>query len=279
MYKTASLINDDNLKFIEKVTIINEADMIYLIGLLNRLKANPIDIIKFVNIIKNFKNKTEVIIEKGDNGIYLTTNVKPTKKFTIKSKDDIHTYKINIINKCANFSKSIEKEFLDFNKKDEFFEFDSEKVDSSINNMHFLGERKISASEFMQEEVIDGDLIEDVKDIIEEVYNLDKDDSNCLVQCMNIVSLFIKFFNGSIEFKELAYGLEKLIDLLYNNKNLIKDNKFIIKIFNSILEDLIKFTETVIIDQSAIDVHYLDASLLANVTQLELILNKLKERN
>ena len=277
MYKTASLINDDNLKFIEKVTIINEADMIYLIGLLNRLKANPIDIIKFVNIIKNFKNKTEVIIEKGDNGIYLTTNVKSTKKFILKSKDDIHTYKINIISKCANFFKATEEEFLDCNEEDEFFEFDSEEVDSNINNMHYMEDKKFSAYDFMQEEFLDEELVEDVKDITEEIYNLYKD-TDYLVQYINIISLFIKFFNSNLEFKELAYGLKKLHDLLEDDYEFIEKNEIIIEICNSILDDLVKFTETVIIDQSAIDIHYLDASLLANIAQLELMLNKIKEK-
>ena len=35
MYKSASLINDDNIEFIEKMTIVSEIDIINLINLLN----------------------------------------------------------------------------------------------------------------------------------------------------------------------------------------------------------------------------------------------------
>ena len=278
MYKVASLIYDNNIGLIEKMAISSEVDVINLISLLNQLRANPITIIKFVNMItKKIKNKIEITIEKGDNGIYITSNLKPTKTLILKSKDNIYTYKIDFINENVALFKSDEEVFLDFDEEDEFFEFNSERVDDYINNMHFMGDRKFSACDFMQEEFIDEELVEDVKEIVEEVHNLDEENLNYLDKYINIISLFIRFFNGSIEFKELAYGLKKLIDLLCNNENLIKENKIIIKICTSILEDLVKFTETVIINQNAIDIHYLDASLLANVTQLELILNKMKE--
>jgi len=279
MYKIASLINDDNIEFIEKMTISSEVDVVSLISILNQLKANPITVVKFINMItKNLKNKIDIIIEKGDNGVYMTTNIKPTKKLIFKSKDNIYTYKISFINKNVTLFKFSKEEFLDFNKEYEFFELDSEEIDDNINNMHLIGEKKISAFCFMQEDFIDEELTEDLKEIIEEIHHLDQENPNYLNKCIDIISLFIRFFNASIEFKELAYGLEKLISILCDNEDLIKKNKFMIKICQSILEDLVKFAENVIIEQNAIDVHYLDASLLANVAQLELILNKLKEK-
>jgi len=278
MCKVASLINDNNIEFIEKMTISSEIDVVNLISLLNQLKANPINITKFINMItKNLQNKIEVIIEKGDNGIYITTNIKPTKNLIVKSKDDVYTYKIDIVSENATLFESNEDEFLDFDGEDEFFEFDSEEVDENINDMHFVEHQKISASNFMQEEFIDEELVDDIKEIIEEIYNLNEDD-DYLTQYMDVILLFIRFFNSSVEFKDLSYGLEKLINLLKHNYDFIKKNEVMIGICKSILEDLVKFTETVIIEQNAIDIHYLDASLLANVTQLELILNKLKEK-
>ena len=280
MYKIVSLIDDNNIELIDKMTIASEVDVVNLISLLNQLRANPITIVKFINMItKNLKNEIEIIIEKGDNGIYITTNIKPTKKFIIKSKDNTYTYKIDIISENVALFESNEEEFLDFDEEDEFFEFDSEEVDDNINNMHFLEHQKVLAFDFMQEEFIDEELVDEIKEIVEEIYHLDKQDPNYLDKCINIILLFIRFFNSSMEFKELAYGLEKLIDLICNNETLIKENKIIIEICKSILEDLVKFTETVIVEQNAIDIHYLDASLLANVAQLELILNKLKDKS
>ena len=279
MYKSASLINDDNIEFIEKMTIVSEIDIINLINLLNKLRANPIAVIKFINMItKSLQNKIEVIVEKGNKGIYITTNLKPIKKLIFKSDNNIYTYRIDIISENVALFESNEEEFLDFDEEDDFFEFDSEEVDDAINSMHLSEDKKVSASDFMQEEFIDEELVDDIKEIIEEIYQLDEENAEYLNQYMNIVSLFIRFFNSSMEFRELSLGLEKLVKLLRENYDYIKENKLLIEICKSILEDLVKFTDTVIINQNAIDIHYLDASLLANVAQLELLLNKLKEK-
>ena len=229
-------------------------------------------------ITKSLQNKIEVIVEKGNKGIYITTNLKPIKKLIFKSDNNIYTYRIDIISENVALFESNEEEFLDFDEEDDFFEFDSEKVDDAINSMHLSEDKKVSASDFMQEEFIDEELVDDIKEIIEEIYQLDEENAEYLNQYMNIVSLFIRFFNSSMEFRELSLGLEKLVKLLRENYDYIKENKLLIEICKSILEDLVKFTDTVIINQNSIDIHYLDASLLANVAQLELILNKLKEK-
>jgi len=43
-------------------------------------------------------------------------------------------------------------------------------------------------------------------------------------------------------------------------------------LFDSIVDDLSKFVKEVLVDQSALDIHYLDASLFANISQIDMML-------
>ncbi len=76
------------------------------------------------------------------------------------------------------------------------------------------------------------------------------------------------------EFEHLVYAIKTLIDFLKSlNEEQFKSEQ--IKIFVSqllnLLNDLSSWRETIFIKQEAIDIHYLDASLLSSCLQLEAI--------
>ena len=196
---------------------------------------------------------------------------------------------------CKEFSLRIEeynqffmnayvpKEESKFEEEDDFFDFDSDCVDEEMNKMHFEDRDKISAEEFMKDEVVDEHDIADVSDILEEFENesshLETITDEYMEEFKKAISKFVAVFNSSYEFRNMAYSLEKLTsDLLFVDfENLEEEQKTIFKLLlDSIIEDLEKFHLNVLVEQTAIDIHYLDASLLANISQIEIILNQLK---
>lgn len=172
-----------------------------------------------------------------------------------------------------------EEDFFD----DDFFDFDSEEVDEEINKMHFEEHEKISAQEFMQSGVINEDHIADIADLLEDFDNksshVDFITTNYIEDFGKTISGFKTIFTLSYEFQNIAYALDKLYkDLFaYDITYLKGDQKELSKLLlDSIIADLVKFQLEVLIEQTAVDIHYLDASLLANVAQIEIIFNEIK---
>jgi hypothetical protein len=166
----------------------------------------------------------------------------------------------------------------DEDEEDDFFEFDSEEVDDSINDMHY--DTRISAKEFMSTQDIDEDILEDIKDALEEMesfiirYENMEIDNKFIEEVVDMLGKFV-IFEFIPEFKHLGLSLEGLRGILIDldidsldsaKKELLKN--YIISIF----EDLEKWYDEVVIKQTAQDIHYLDAALLANITQMDLII-------
>jgi len=163
-------------------------------------------------------------------------------------------------------------------EEDDFFEFDSEEVDDSINDMHY--DTRISAKEFMSTQDIDEDILVDIKDALEEMENVIiryenmEIDNQFIEEVVDMLGKFV-IFEFVPEFKHLGLSLEGLrrilidldIDSLDNTKKELLKNYII-----SIFEDLEKWYDEVVIKQTAQDIHYLDAALLANITQMDLII-------
>ena len=107
-------------------------------------------------------------------------------------------------------SRDDEIEFID----DEFFDFESEDVGSAIERMHLADHEKITAKEFMSEGLIDSGTIDDIVDILEEFRNTagcsDELNGEYLEHFEEVISSFITILNISYEFRDIAYGLEKL---------------------------------------------------------------------
>jgi hypothetical protein len=169
---------------------------------------------------------------------------------------------------------------------DDFFEIDGEEVDENINSMHYSDERKISAKEFIEEGLIDEEFILEITETIsyldELLYQFEdiEIDENFIEKLVSLGS-FIKIFEFSVEFRDIGYGLESLKEelILLDINSLNKTQKEILKNFIvTIIEDLKKWVDEVIINQTAQDIHYLDASLLANIAQLDIMLDSFKNK-
>jgi len=204
---------------------------------------------------------------------YVIDESKNNKQNETKNKDII-TDKDDINNDEVENS-----EFEDFDSfDDDFFDFDSEEVDSNINVMHSsCSSETVSAKEFMEEGIIDYEDIEDLNENLEEFHleGVTPDEFNRNIE--KLLSSFIRVLNSSYVFENLAYGLGAFLqtqknisieDLDENNQKLYK------MLIETMVEDLKKWVNDVLIEQTAVDIHYLDASLLASVAQIEILLKQ-----
>ena len=87
---------------------------------------------------------------------------------------------------------------------------------------------------------------------------------------MNFFEGYTKLLNTFFEFKELAYGLSMLNTHLANLDESV-DASMLLIFLKSIVDDLIEWKESVFIAQNAEDIHYIDKSFYANISQLEIL--------
>ena len=187
--------------------------------------------------------------------------------------------KEEIKNKLNGEEEAVIKEVEEI-EDEEFFDFDSEVFDEEINNMHYEEHQKISAKEFMQENSFDNSLLDDLDEKLDEYYNIieikESLNQEDLEKVKKIFSFFAYIFNLSGEFRDIAFAFEKLNQFLENFDVSDENKSKMLKMFlDTIIDDLIKFKKEVFEDMSANDIHYLDASLLANISQIEISFSSL----
>jgi len=187
-----------------------------------------------------------------------------------------------LFTKNTDYYENLEKNINHYNElfmnaykiEEDFFVFDNEEVDEVINTMHF--DKKISAKEFLDYEEIDSEELNELGELFREYENIKDFENDKYFEIVeHILKDFVRIFLMSVEFKNLAYSLEKLLNLKIN-----ENNKKTYKIFlDTVIEDLYKFYKNIFIEQSAIDIHYLDASLLSNIEQIQLMIGVENEDN
>jgi len=171
--------------------------------------------------------------------------------------------------------------------EDDFFDFDSEDIDSNINNMHYQEHDKINAVDFMNKHGIDEDLeielhdlVTETEDFIYQYEDIELDES--FIEKLSFLDSFIKVFEFSGEFMDIGYALEMFRDNMseLDINSLTNEQKNMLKLMViSILKDLVKWVNEIIINQTAQDIHYLDASLLANIAQIDIMLKSFENKD
>jgi len=223
-------------------------------------------------------------------------------KIKVFRQKGISLRNLHILNEEQN--KKLLKEFLELHSKwekvncdietkqseeneDDFFDFESEEIDSNINNMHYQEKDKINAVDFMNKHGIDedlemelNDLITEIEDFIYQYEDIDLDED--FMEKLSFLDSFIKAFNFSDEFMDIGYALvmfkEKISELDINSLNDEQKNMLKLMVI-SILKDLVKWVDEVVINQTAQDIHYLDASLLANIAQIDIMLKSFENKD
>lgn len=175
--------------------------------------------------------------------------------------------------------------YEDSNSSETFLVFDNTTVDKAIHRMHYKDEAKISAQSFFEQGLIDWDTWNDLicysNELEEEVLRHQTLTIEYLNETANLIGIFANALELSGEFRDIGYALRGLcltLDELVNSfDTLDKSGKMIKIIVDSIIDDLVNWTKEVLIHKSAVDVHYMDASLLANIAQLGLSVKSLQK--
>lgn len=138
-----------------------------------------------------------------------------------------------------------------------------------------------SALAYLQEIAVDFDLLEELNEIEEETFS-SIDLSGTMTQSaynevIVLFSNYTKVLNQLVEFSEITYALQMLIDLLQSTTpdTIGEEQIGVIAIYiKAIISDLSLWRKSVFIDKSAEDIHYLDKTLLSSIAQLQIMLSE-----
>ncbi len=164
--------------------------------------------------------------------------------------------------------------------KDDFYLYDSEALTHDLAKMHYKDEAKISAVDFCAEGTIDELDIQDILECCSELYEGVQDyniehNQDYFSNINEKISSYANIMEKNLEFRDLGFSLSKLSQLLDEHIATLAEHvnkKKILVILRAITEDLISWTDAVLKEKTAIDIHYLDASLLSSIIQFEMIL-------
>jgi len=147
------------------------------------------------------------------------------------------------------------------------------KKDKMTEGVKLKQKRVVSAKEFMELEPFSIEnkinILEDIEDELDIAINRAKSaDSSCREALANVVEKYASVIGSFEEFANVSFALHELA------LKLVKYDDFefrqeIIDILFSIADNLSAFRSAVFVEKSAHDIHYLDNSLIADITLLE----------
>jgi len=95
-----------------------------------------------------------------------------------------------------------------------------------------------------------------------------------------LISNYAKIVSSLVEFKDLAFSLEKIAVFLGSLEDLEFNKDKLLIVLASVQEDLKYWRNNIFVQQEAQDIHYLDASLLSSCLQIEKeFVNKIEDDN
>ena len=170
-------------------------------------------------------------------------------------------------------------EFMDFDEIEEFEDFDAidneelqDEIKSANETHGYLSAEKF-LSEFDTLEYILEDL-DEIEDLTIELIDF-LDEINFHIYQPKIeftLSKYASFLNSFADFGHISLAITYLVDHIHNlDVELLSDKQryYCIEMIKGIFEDLTDWKEHVFVLQDAIDVYYMNASLLSNTQQLE----------
>ena len=167
----------------------------------------------------------------------------------------------------------------DVESQNYFTVIENEEIDEIIEDMHYQEDEKISAKEFLTSYPLDEIDTEDIIivrdmfiELLDDFVSYNENFTNRFVDILQKLNTVLEFTFSTKEFKDIGMALNKLLLTLEKHKdfNSLQLSQFYI-ILVSMIEDLIKWLETIFIKQDALDIHYFDASLLANIAQFSMM--------
>jgi predicted amino acid-binding ACT domain protein len=187
--------------------------------------------------------------------------------------------------RTESFKKNSVTSTSDTHSENGLLVFDNTRRDEAIHRMHYKDDDKISAYSFFEQELMDEATIEDIlfySKELEGIFLYGALTQEYLSKTANFIAVFANDLECSGEFRDIAYALRglsvTLSELIEKHDFSQNASKMIKTIIDSIIEDLVSWTQHVLIDKDAVDIHYLDASLLANIAQLGLSIKNISHK-
>ena len=164
--------------------------------------------------------------------------------------------------------------------KENFYEYNSDAIKKDLEKMHYKQEEKINAQDFYEEGSIDNleilDILECSNSLAELMQgDISNYDNSYFTDLKSLLETYAIILEKNMEFKDIGFSLSKLAQIIQTHLNELiihKNQKTLIVILTAITEDLISWSNSVLVDKTAIDIHFLDASLLSSIIQFEMIL-------
>ncbi len=152
---------------------------------------------------------------------------------------------------------------------------------NEIENKNFTitKEKTTDAQTYLSEIDLDSSLIEELNELEIETSNSIEQyellNESLIHEIIKLFKQYSKVIADMVEFQELSYAIILLTDLIEKENLEEKETNIqqnIILYIKSILEDLRNWRNSVFIEQSAEDIHYLDKTLLSSIEQLQILL-------
>jgi len=157
---------------------------------------------------------------------------------------------------------------------------------SRYDAMHYKDDQKITALEFLAEAELELELLDDLIEYENDIKNLLYEDEklmpNMLTLSSDMLTHYAKLLNQTIEFNDLAYCMETISQVLgkFDLNNLDTKQSKRLKIYiESIVSDLSDWREKMFLSKDALDIHYLDASMLSSCAQIEMLITPQEEED
>ena len=169
--------------------------------------------------------------------------------------------------------------------KEEFFDYGAEIINADLAKMHYKDEEKITAAAFHEEGTMDELDIQDILECSNALHEATTDtftkhDESYFTNVNAQLQSYATILEKNMEFRDIGYSLSKLSQLLMSHLDTLPSHEkkpSLVLVLNTIVEDLIAWTVAVLKEKTAIDIHYLDASLLSSILQFEMMLTPPKD--
>ena len=139
---------------------------------------------------------------------------------------------------------------------------------------------KTSAKDYFNEVELESDSYDELNELEDEIASM----QHLKIYNSALNESFVRFFDGYVrvlnplfEFQDLSYSLMVLSQKLKEFEVDEENSQMLIVLINALIIDLHEWKKTVLVEQSAEDIHYMNKSFYSNISQIEILLENRDE--
>ena len=197
------------------------------------------------------------------------------KNYYSDEMDKNHNFIEEEVDDFMDFDDS-DDDFMDFDEEEDGIEHSKELMDA-YNDSH----KEVTAKDFLKEYSdvgIDTEDLEDLEDEMDRIVanilfeNNLEDELPDIIYMLEKYNRFLYMFSEFEELSKVIYGLVELLNSI--DFSILSKTSMVSKFIVAIIQDLVDWKEHVFILEDAVDVYYINASILNSYVQLKDILNR-----